>query len=171
MSKVYRFRILSDEVEDFFRDLDILPGHTFLDFHNALQKELKYDPSQLASFFLADKKWEKGTEFTLFDISEGKRQDLLMMDKAVLADHVHSLKQKLLYQFDYFSDRYLYVELVEMPDLTEGKEYPLIIRRKGNPPPQIIINTQGLSADPLEDLNDDSEEDTGLDVIDDLSNP
>ena len=39
---VYHFVILSDEVDDFRREIDIDAEATFLDFHNAIIKTCKY---------------------------------------------------------------------------------------------------------------------------------
>ena len=51
---IYLFRIISDENPDFYRDLVAEGSDTFLDFHNTLQKELGYDATQLASFFITN---------------------------------------------------------------------------------------------------------------------
>lgn len=56
---VYRFVVLSDEDEAFVREFEFLDSHSLLDFHNALQDELEFDRSQIASFFMATESWEK----------------------------------------------------------------------------------------------------------------
>ena len=71
---IYLFRIISDEDQDFFRDLVIDGSDTFLDFHRALQENLGYDPSQLASFFITNEMWEKQQEITLIDMMEEMRR-------------------------------------------------------------------------------------------------
>ena len=62
---IYLFRIISDEDQEFYRDLVIDGTDTFLDFHHALQEDLGFDPSQLASFFITNEMWEKQQEITL----------------------------------------------------------------------------------------------------------
>ena len=163
---VYKFRILSDEVDDFVRDLDIISGHTFFNFHQALQQELRYDPSQLASFFLSNDRWEKVKEFTLFDMSDENRSDVVFMDKAVISDYITAVKQKLLYQFDYFSDRVLYIELEAIYEEKAGDLYPVITRRQGLPPRQILsdkILFPGGSPEDLPDSPDNEIDTTDLD--------
>jgi hypothetical protein len=55
---VYRFVVLSDEDEAFIREFEFLESQTLLDFHNALQEELEFDRSQIASFYLSTENWE-----------------------------------------------------------------------------------------------------------------
>ena len=49
---VYRFTIISDEVDNFLREIQIDPDATFLDFHNAIIKaEVSRKVSWLLSLF------------------------------------------------------------------------------------------------------------------------
>ena len=85
---IFLFRIISDENPDFFRDLVAGDSDTFLDFHNSLQKELGYDPSQLASFFITNENWEKEREITLIDMTEDGGTETVAMDQAVIQDFI-----------------------------------------------------------------------------------
>jgi hypothetical protein len=103
---VYKFVVLSDEDESFVREFEFLDTHTLLDFHNLIQDELEFDKSQLASFFMATDNWEKEEEFTLFDMGTGSST----LEVAVLEDIIFRKNQKLLYVFDFFNERALFVE-------------------------------------------------------------
>ncbi|MCK7530354.1 MAG: plasmid pRiA4b ORF-3 family protein [Marinilabiliales bacterium] len=105
---VYRFVVLSDEDEAFVREFEFLESHTLLDFHNAIQEELEFDKSQIASFYMATDSWEKEEEFTLFDMGAGSST----MENAVLEEVIFRKNQKLLYVFDFFNDRALFIEYV-----------------------------------------------------------
>ena len=63
---IYKLRMISHEEEQFVRDFEVLSGQTFYDLHVAIQKELRFDTSQIASFYLCNDKWEKEIEITLF---------------------------------------------------------------------------------------------------------
>ena len=43
---IYRFTIISDEVDDFVREIQIDPEATFLDFHEAILKSVGYTNDQ-----------------------------------------------------------------------------------------------------------------------------
>ncbi|MZP55569.1 MAG: hypothetical protein GT600_08990, partial [Bacteroidales bacterium] len=103
---VYKFVVLSDEDESFVREFEFLDSHTLMDFHNMIQEELEFDKSQMASFYLATDNWEKEEEFTLFDMGTGSST----MEVAVLEEIIFRKNQKLLYVFDFFNDRALFVE-------------------------------------------------------------
>ena len=47
---VYKFLILSDEVDNFQREIEIDSEATFLQFHEAIQESAGYDKKQITSF-------------------------------------------------------------------------------------------------------------------------
>ena len=132
---VYKFIVLSDEDESFVREFEFLDTQTLLDFHNLIQDELEFDKSQMASFFMATENWEKEEEFTLFDMGTGTST----MDVAVLEDIIFRKNQKLLYIFDFFNERSLFVEYTGESIDIEGREYPSCTNSKGVPPKQVIF--------------------------------
>lgn len=132
---VYRFVVLSDEDESFVREFEFLDSQTLLDFHNALQEELEFDRSQIASFFMATESWEKEEEFTLFDMGAGSST----MENSVLEEVIFRKNQKLLYVFDFFNDRALFVEYVGEFKEEEDKDYPVCTNSKGLPPKQVTF--------------------------------
>ena len=134
---VYKFVVLSDEDESFVREFEFLDTHTLLDFHNMLQDELEFDKSQMASFFMATDNWEKEEEFTLFDMGTGSST----MDSAVLEDIIFRKNQKLLYIFDFFNERALFVEYTGEGKEIEGHELPACTNSKGVPPKQVIFGS------------------------------
>ena len=56
---VYRFILISDEVEDFMREIKIDSDATFLDFHKAILKSCGYNDDQITSFTICENGWEK----------------------------------------------------------------------------------------------------------------
>jgi hypothetical protein len=132
---VYKFVVLSDEDESFVREFEILDSQTLMDFHTMLQEELEFDKSQMASFYLATDNWEKEEEFTLFDMGTGSST----MDDAILEDVIFRKNQKLLYVFDFFNDRALFIEYTGEENEKEDQEYPICTNSKGIPPKQVVF--------------------------------
>ena len=62
---VYRFTIISDESEDFRREIKIDSEATFYELHETILKSCGYTDDQMTSFFICDDNWEKETEITL----------------------------------------------------------------------------------------------------------
>lgn len=169
---IFLFRIISDEKPDFFRDLVAGGSDTFLDFHNTLQKELGYDPTQLASFFITNQQWEKEQEITLIDMMQDPDVETFTMDQVTLDEHIREVNQRMLYLFDFFSDRAFFIELIEKANETSPRETPFIGHSKGDPPPQLALdlmmdNTlEYEEPDPMDDPDNRRIDDPDPDMLD-----
>jgi len=161
------FRIISDEDQDFFRDLVIGGSDTFLDMHTTLQKDLGYDASQLASFFITGEMWEKQQEITLIDMMQEPDQKALTMDEATLEEYITEVGQRLIYVFDFFSERAFFMELIERSDETSPRETPFVASARGNAPPQLTLDQLFEEPESEPDFADD-DLDPGNYRLDDL---
>lgn len=110
---VYKFRIVSDEVENFRREIEIDADSTFLSLRNAICDAVGYDKNQMSSFFICDEGWEKDVEITLEDMGSDSSEDVYLMEDSVISDFVEDEGQRLLYVFDYMTDRCFFIELHE----------------------------------------------------------
>lgn len=111
---VYRFTIISDEVDNFRREIQIDSDATFLDLHNAILKSANYPNDQMTSFFICDDNWEKETEITLEDMGTSSDMDSWVMGETPLNELLEDEKQHLLYIFDPLADRAFFMELSEI---------------------------------------------------------
>jgi hypothetical protein len=146
---IYKFRIISGENEDFIREITINSHATFFDLHTFLVKELDYDKSQMTSFFLTDQNWHKEVEVTLIDMTDGQDPDIKVMDNTNLGQLITEKKQRLLYVFDQFAERALFLELFE---ITDGEiKQTVCTRRHGNPPLQ--LDSSALESGDLDDID------------------
>jgi hypothetical protein len=161
---VYKFVVLSDEDESFVREFEFLDSQTLMDFHNLIQEELEFDKSQMASFYLATDNWEKEEEFTLFDMGTGSST----MESAVLEDIIFRKNQKLLYVFDFFNDRALFVEYTGEAKEIEDREYPVCTNSKGVPPKQVVFGSSSRKLYNNIVVSDDDDEEDDEPEVDDL---
>lgn len=111
---IFNFRIVSDEVDNFKREIKIDASNTFLDFKNAICDCTGWDKNQMCSFFICDKAWNKKQEITLEDMGTGADVDVWLMDDSVIGDFVDDEGSRLLFVFDYMTDRSLYIEMKKM---------------------------------------------------------
>jgi hypothetical protein len=159
---VYKFVVLSDEDEAFVREFEFLDSQTLMDFHNIIQEELEFDKSQMASFYLATDNWEKEEEFTLFDMGTGSST----MESAVFEDIIFRKNQKLLYVFDFFNDRALFVEYAGEAREVEDREYPVCTNSKGVPPKQVVFGSSSRKLYNNIVVSDDEDEEDETEVDD-----
>jgi len=128
--------MISGDNKAFLRDYKIDSNQTFLEFHTLIQHNLSYDPNQLASFFLADKHWNKGLELTLIDMENDSGPAAIPMNSVRIKDILKERKERLLYVYDIFSDNSFFLELMDIfvPDC--AVKYPSCSASIGEPPLQ-----------------------------------
>ena len=110
MSMVFRFRMLSDENDNFVRDYEAMYDMTLLDFHDFILQALEDEPC-MASVFTADDRWEKQREFTSVEMDDGSGDAPAAMESVTLGQVIHNRRDRLIYLFDMFGDRAYYLEL------------------------------------------------------------
>ncbi len=172
MSMVFKFRLLSDEDENFIRDYELLYDSTLTDFHNLICEDIGYDEQEMASFFLSDGSWAKLREFTLFDMgmSESEMQDEfapVAMDNVTLGQIIHHNNERLLYVFDLMEDRAFFVELIEAKKAEDGRQYPNVVFANGVAPDQFDAENVKASRSIFDEAMDDFGEFDGDDSYDD----
>ena len=134
---IYRFTIISDEVDDFVREIQIDPEATFFDLHEAILKAANYTNDQMTSFFICDDDWEKEKEITLEEMDNNPEMDSWIIKETRLNDLIEKKKKKLLYVFDYMTERCFFIELSE---IITGKEIKgaKCTKKSGEAPKQTV---------------------------------
>lgn len=134
---IYTFRLVSDEVDNFMREIKIDADANFLDLRNAICDAVGYDKAQMHSFYLCDDGWEKTREISLEDMGNDMSQEVYLMDESIISDFVEDEGQRLIFTFDYLTDRSFFMELKETEPGKHISE-PLCSRKQGNPPAEVV---------------------------------
>ena len=111
---IFKFKILSDEVDNFQRVINIDSEATFLELHDAILDSVEYEKNQITSFFTCSDDWEKQQEVTLIEMESSSEYDNLVMEETKLDELLTNEKQKLLYIFDMILERAFFIELSEI---------------------------------------------------------
>jgi hypothetical protein len=133
---IYRFILVSDEVENFRRDITIDSDATFFELHEAILDAVGYAKDQITSFFICDDDWSKETEITLIDMESGSDEDIYVMENSRLSELLDEERQKLIYVFEPLTGRSFFMELREIIPC-KNQEKPQTVESVGNPPIQI----------------------------------
>jgi len=169
--KEFKFRVLIDTIEEenAFRDIVIDSSSTFEVLHNTIVEAFKFKGDQVASFYLSNDDWDKGQEIGLMDMT-GESADFLQMKDTLIREKVKELNQKLLYVYDFLSMWCFFIELVEINELSDLKEYPLVELEFGVAPleesKQIVIDTSLDIDDEESDYDEFEDEFNSFDNID-----
>ncbi|CDE56781.1 putative uncharacterized protein [Prevotella sp. CAG:873] len=163
---IFNFRLVSDEVDNFKREIEIDADDTFLDLRNAICDAVQYDRSEMCSFFLCDDSWEKEKEITLEDMGTDSDEDTYLMDECILSDYLDDEGQKLMFVFDYITDRAFFLQLKKIITGKSLKD-PVCTLSMGKAPDQHIdmkrfeaeIDAKAAKQASLEDFGEDFDED------------
>lgn len=182
---VYKFKLVSDEVSNFSREIEIDATASFLQLRNAILDSVDYSKDDLDSFFLCDDDWDKHEEIALEDLGSSSDQDIWIMEDTPLNELIEEEGQKLIFVFDYETERCFFME---MKEAIAGRHLsdPMCTMKRGKAPAQIpepdepeVKNDKGnaLMGDDDLDLNDiydnsqydDEDISDGFDIDENLS--
>jgi hypothetical protein len=143
---LFKLRVRSDLVENFLIHIDADAENTFYQLHVVIQVECKNDPSQPASFFLADEEWDKGQEIKLFNanLNHHSSSTDLLMKNTKLGEIIKNVEDKLVYVFDIYDQKSFYIELNEI-QMKKAMSAPVITLSKGIFPIQTADESNEVS--------------------------
>lgn len=159
MSTVFKFRMLCDENDSFVRDYEVKYDMNLLDFHDFICDNLDYDTTTMSSFFYSDAQWEKLQEFTLIDVGDdGSEVTPMSMENVTLGQVVHEKGDRLIFIFDIFADRGLFLEVLETKETVPEESYPRVSLSEGDAPDQFdasaIENNDSIFDEAMEDYTE-----------------
>ncbi|MDE6272686.1 MAG: hypothetical protein K2M31_06735 [Muribaculaceae bacterium] len=134
---IYKFKLVSDEVSNFAREIEIDSENTFLQFRNVILDSVGYSKDELDSFFICDDDWTPHEEITLEDMGSDSDQDIWLMDETPLSELIEDEGQKVSFMFDYMTERCFFMELKE---IVTGRNLiePICTLQRGKAPAQNI---------------------------------
>ncbi len=155
---VYRFTLISNEVEDFIREIKIDGDATFYDLHQVILSCCHYADDQPTSFFTCNEDWEQEQEIMLEDMGTTMSdEDIYLMRDTRLSELLEDEKQRLVYIFDPLDNRMFFMELSEI-NYGKHQEQPVCSREHGDAPQQSMDIEDFLNKEiikPTEDLNEE----------------
>ena len=163
---IYRFRVILDTEEDVFRDIEIEQNATLEQFHNVITQSFGFDGNEMASFYTSDEQWNQGEEVSLFDMGDGN-DPVKLMNETYIEDIVDEDSPKMIYVYDFLSMWTFFVELAEIAEYENGREYPNIMFVHGQLPDQ-APDKEFISED-VDDFDDEDDSFIDLDEYDDLN--
>lgn len=134
---VYKFKLVSDEVSNFVREIEIDSNSTFLQLRNAILDSVGYAKNDLDSFFLCNDDWEFQEEIAQEDMGSSSDQDLWIMADTPLSELIEDEGQRLAFVFDYLTERSFFMELKKI-EIGRTLSEPICTMKKGNPPVQSV---------------------------------
>ncbi|MFC2102417.1 hypothetical protein ACFLS7_05440 [Bacteroidota bacterium] len=148
---IYRFKVTSEEHDEFVREICIQPGQKFIDFYQMILESAELIPAEQASFYLTDKKYKKDREISLNRIEKQvKRYDPEMdemmmvtivpklMKDSKLKDFIEDPHQRMIFEYhgrEYFT---FFVELLKVMQSDDEGLYPKCVKWVGELPKKAL---------------------------------
>jgi len=147
----FHFRMVDPLVNDFLREYQMSSGVTFYDFYRFLSADLLLQSEFLMSFFTANEDWEKQMELTLLDMGDSSTElPTVAMNTVRLGDVMTQVGDRLIFCYDIFLNRNLYLQLVDIEEGEVGLLPGKCLKAVGaNPAP-----SPDMAESVLEDLKD-----------------
>lgn len=165
---VYRFTIISDEADDFLREIKIDSEASFYDLHECILQSCGYKDDQMTSFFLCSDNWEKEQEVTLEDMGTSSEEDSFTMKETPLNELCEDEEKcHLLYVFDPLADRVFFIELSEVI-YGQDIDKATCTKKRGEAPQQSLDFDELMAKDTALDLGENfyGDEDFDMDEFD-----
>jgi len=132
---IYKFKLTSENFEDFVRYFEISSNSNFEEFHKLILKETNFDGKELASFYISNNKWERLQEITLLDMgNENNDSDgyqTLQMKDVKLNEAIDDPHQKIIYVYDFLNEYVFHIELLKIMKSEKGVKYPRCVKAEG----------------------------------------
>lgn len=161
--EIYRFRVLLDNADNVFRDIEVGSEAPISDLHEAIIEAFGFSGREVSSFFLSNEEWDKGEEIALMDFSEPGMDTVRTMADTPVSEAAREKGDKLLYLYDFLRMWIWYVELIEIGEAADGVTYPRTVLSVGDAPPEsskgMVDSFEGDSDDdPFGDFDDGFDE-------------
>lgn len=139
-----RFRVYWEEDDQVYRDIEIRPSQTFLEFHKAINAAYEFDGKHQASFFESNDRWQRGRELNSEVLVNKKDAPALSMMRTPVSALVAKPDQRFVYTYDPAKHWTFLVELIGVSrDEDSRRTYPFILRKEGMSPVQYGIKGAG----------------------------
>ena len=125
MNIIFKYRMLSDESDNFVRDFEVYPDMTLREFSDFLLGALHYDEC-MVSIFKSDAEWRPVEEFSEIDMGDDMPGVPRCMDNVRLMDVSNDFHDRLIYTFDMLNNRSFYLELLDMQRPQADLTYPRV---------------------------------------------
>lgn len=144
---IFKITIVSDEIDDFVRIIEINSDNTFMQLHDAIFQAVGYTPQDITTFYICNDEWEKEQEITLIEMESSSEYDNYTMEETPLDELLQDEKQKMMFTYDMVEERSFFMELTEMIP-NKNLQQAICTHQEGMPPAQNIEEETTLPTTP-----------------------
>ena len=166
MNIIFKYRMLSDESDNFVRDFEVYPDMTLAELNAFLLDALGYEPT-MVSIFKSDAEWRPIEEFSEIDMGDDVPGAPRCMESVRLMEVNNDFHDRLIYTFDMINDRSYYLELIDMQRPNSELSYPRVAFEHAPVPDQYDPEATEQSGSIFDEIMSEYNEFEGDDSYDD----
>jgi len=156
---LYKFRVMYEEYDNIFRDIEIKPTQTFMDLEQAIIKAWGLPADATTSFYESSDRAQKVKEIPFRKSLKKDGKELF----PALVLFINNPHQKFLYLHEGKQDLIFYIELVQIGVEKSGAEYPAVTKTNGPSPVKKEevykhIKAHAVETDETEGIDEDDQE-------------
>jgi hypothetical protein len=130
---IYKFRVILEDEDNVYRDIEIKSNFSLWEFHQAIKKSFILEDEPEAEFFLSDNNWHELD--AIANIPEGQinLRTLPLLNKSVTT-LVNDPHQRFIYKLKTYRNFTFFIELVKIGADDPKANYPRTVKILGEPP-------------------------------------
>ncbi|MFM7288552.1 MAG: IS1096 element passenger TnpR family protein [Bacteroidota bacterium] len=135
---VYRFKVIIEDYEDLFREIEVKASQSFEDLHFAILKAFGFDLKHPASFFYSDDLWHMEDEIAFKDMPYSLTSNGIPMIATKLSQYIDDPHQRFIYIYQSNEDAWAFLlELVAVgAPASADVVLPRVVKAEGEAPKQ-----------------------------------
>ena len=164
---IYKFRVMYEEDDGIFRDIEIKPSQTLSDFESIIVSSYNLPVNTTGQFFKSNDNWQRLRQLSMVPVPvEDKKSKSKARAQAlpILVAYIDDPHQKFIYEYHGSQE---FVFLIELMSLNGAEKphiiYPLCVRQQGPSPFKkedlVAHYTRGAAQMEAEEQTIDDEED------------
>lgn len=160
---VLRFRVMYEEDDTVFRDIDIKPSHTLSDLEAVIQSSYNLPVSGLGEFFMSNDNWQKERFIYPVPFKEDKKGKARAQVIPSIVSYLDDPHQHFLYEYKGNQEFVFLIELISVGGKEDFKaSYPFCVRSQGPSPFKKEEVPMPFARHPVPVAADDDEEEESI---------
>ncbi len=168
----YKFRVMYEEDDNLFRDIEIKSSQNFIEFEEAIIKAWGLPPEAETSFYESNDRAQKVKQI---NYRKSFKKDGALSYPVIMM-FVNNPHQKFLYHHEGKQELIFFIELIQIGQEKSGTDYPLMIKTNGPSPVRKEdiykhIKAHAIEVEESEGIDEDDEarmKDMGFEGEDDV---
>ena len=130
---IYKFRVLLEDEDNVYRDIEVKPSHSVWEFHQAIKMAFAFLDEPEAEFFISDNNWHELDSIAKVPEGQVDMKANPVLDKP-MTNYVDDPHQRFIYKLFTYRNFTFFIELVKILPDDPKAAYPRCVKVMGEPP-------------------------------------